>query len=76
MSTSAKLTLFAGARREHSIVSPLFNKHFIRSTEFDENLSQKLHQKKIWTHSEKLDRLRKITILRPNFRNKLFLKLD
>ena len=38
--------------------------------------SQKLHRKKIWTLSDKLDRFRKITILRPNFRNKLFLKLD
>ena len=38
--------------------------------------SQKLHRKKIWILSDKLDRFRKITILRPNFRNKLFLKLN
>ena len=38
--------------------------------------SQKLHRKKIWTLSDKWDRFRKITILRPNFRNKLFSKLN
>ena len=37
---------------------------------------KKFHRKKIWTLSDKLDRFRKITILRPNIRNKLFLKLD
>ena len=29
-----------------------------------------------WSFSDKVDRFRKFTILRPNFRNKLFLKLD
>ena len=38
--------------------------------------SQKLHQKTNWTLSDKLDRFRKITILRPNFRNKFSLKLN
>ena len=36
----------------------------------------KIASKKIWTLSDKLNRFRKITILPPNFRNKLFLKLD
>ena len=38
--------------------------------------SQKLHQKKFWSFWDKVDRFRKITILQPNFRNKLFLKLN
>ena len=38
--------------------------------------SQILHRKKIWTLSDKLDRFRKITILQPNFKNKLFSKLN
>ena len=36
--------------------------------------SQKMHRKKIWTLSDKLDRFRKITILQPSFSNNLFLK--
>ena len=36
----------------------------------------KIAWKKIWTLLDKLDRFRKITILRPNFRNKLFLNLN
>ena len=36
----------------------------------------KIASKKFVTLSDKIDRFRKITILRPNFRNKLFLKLN
>ena len=38
--------------------------------------SQKLHRKNFWSFSDKVDRNRKFTILQPNFRNKLFLKLN
>ena len=37
---------------------------------------QKLYQKCFWSFSEKIDRLRKFTIMRPNFRNELSLKLN
>ena len=38
--------------------------------------SQQLHRKMFWSFSDKVDRFRKFTILRPNFGNKLFLKLS
>ena len=38
--------------------------------------SQKLHRKMFWSFSDKVDRFRKFTILRPNFRNKFSLKLN
>jgi hypothetical protein len=36
----------------------------------------KIASKKFWSFSDKVDRFRKFTILPPNFRNKLFLKLN
>ena len=35
-----------------------------------------MHEKKIWTLSNKLDRFRIIAILQPSIGNKLFLKLN
>ena len=38
--------------------------------------SQKLHRNFFWSFSDKVDRFGKFIILRPNFKNRLFLKLN